>query len=351
MSVGNRRALTALIALTAMFVAPNFLNAQDVTRPTDAQTNNDALHVWSSKQNKSISEQALLEALENAPLIILGEVHDNPAHHRLRARLVSKLMDGRANASPTAAPTSAVFEHATTDRQENFSSLNAQASRGTVDDAKLAAFFDAANWKKRGWPASDIFAPLIKAVLRAGMPIYAGDVPRALIMGVARGSSSSHSDLLTDQERARLGLDRSLGPEVDNAARSEIKDAHCGVLPDAMLTPMAKAQRLRDATLADVMVKAADLHGSAILFAGNGHARTDRGVPWYLRARQSKPVISVMFKERRAGASEGPAQQTATPAVSPGSQDPVADYVVWTSRHERPDPCLKMREKYGKTKR
>ena len=48
---------------------------------------------------------------------------------------------------------------------------------------------------------------------------------------------------------------------------------------------MAAAQRYRDAHMADCPHRGSARHGSAILIAGNGHVRADRGVPWHIRQR------------------------------------------------------------------
>ena len=64
---------------------------------------------------------------------------------------------------------------------------------------------------------------------------------------------------------------------------SELAGSHCGALPAYRFPTMSLAQRYTDAHLAEALVKAAEKHGGAFLLAGNGHVRTDRGVPWYLR--------------------------------------------------------------------
>lgn len=322
------------------------------------------LKVFSSRENRTIDFKDLVKELSNAPLVLLGEVHDNPDHHRLRAILVSQLSLARVKREPSAAPSAAVFEHATTERQPQLDRLTARVTSSTRENteslnAHAEDFFKASNWTLRGWPEANLFAPLVRAVLGARMPLFAGDVPRQRIMSVARGSSTPQSEALSEAEIARLKLDRSLGPENNNASLTEIAAAHCGVMPESMLGPMAYAQRVRDATLADVMLKAAQQHGSAVLFAGNGHVRTDRGVPWYLRARSKHRVLSVMFQERAPGANAGPRQKPGPKAgekeglASTAQRDATsaADYMVWTAPRERPDPCEKLREKYGKTKR
>ena len=107
------------------------------------------------------------------------------------------------------------------------------------------------------------------------------------------------------------------------------------MLPKTALPNMAAAQRYRDAHLADATLTAATAHGQAVLLTGNSHARADRGVPWYIRARApDKTVVSVVVAEVEDG-------QTDPAAYVPRDPDgsPAADYLIITPTIERDDPC------------
>lgn len=297
--------------------------------------------VWQVKTGTFISKNKLVSDLAGARLVILGEIHDRALHHAIRAGLVQDLLKVRRQQAPTAPPPAAVFEQGSTDRQPQLDALvQRYGEEGPAPTPQ--EFYDAMQWGKRGWPGGGIFDPLVKAVLKEKMPVFAGDVPRPTLMAVARSKVPGKADAakapLSDAELARLGLDTSLGDEQNKASLKEIEKAHCGVMPAKMLEPMAYAQRARDASLADVMINAAQQYGAAILFTGNGHARTDRGVPWYLRHRGQQNIVSVLINETE----ENPPDL---------AQNFAADYVIWTPPHKRPDPCAKLREKYGKTKR
>lgn len=301
---------------------------------TDAQA---PITVWSVAKGANIDYKAFVEGLASARHVILGEVHDNLLHHAVRGRLIADLTKVRRTRNPGHRQPAAVFEHATTDRQSHLDVLN-QALSGTAKRPTAEDFFDAVDWQHRGWPASKIFAPLINEVLTARMPLYAGDVPRSKIMAAMKAKDPLKDGGLTTEEATRLGLDRPLGAQNAKASLDEIARSHCGVMPASMFTSMAFAQRLRDATLADVMINASKIHGAAILLTGNGHARRDRGVPWYLHQRGGQHSVSVLIKEADDG-------------VTRTGGDGDADFVIWTAPHQRPDPCVKLREKYGKTKR
>ena len=272
---------------------------------------------------------AATAALSAQGILILGETHDNATHHVLQHAALREF--GRS--APRAA--AVVFEQIRDDQQpgiEGFAAFTRNAARpATVAD--LRRFLD---WDKSGW-SKDIYDPLFSAVITQKLSIYPGDVPRPAIMKVAQEGEGA----LPEQERRRLGLHVALGAKLDAASIEEIEKAHCGAISKAAFEGMAYAQRYRDAHLADAALRAAAANGGAIMIAGTGHARTDRGVPWYIRGRAPETkVVSVVFVEVEEN-------QTDPEGYVPRDPDgkPAADYLVFTARAERGDPCEKMRRK------
>ena len=143
---------------------------------------------------------------------------------------------------------------------------------------------------------------------------------------------------------ARLGLDVPLPDPMAAALLDELEASHCGLMPRSAFANMATAQRYRDTHMAASLDAAASRHGAAILFAGNGHVRTDRGVPWDLtRMAPKRKVVVVAFLEVEDGKSDPGGYVLRDPAGAPA-----ADYVVLTPRAERPDPCEAMRAQFKK---
>jgi uncharacterized iron-regulated protein len=86
----------------------------------------------------------------------------------------------------------------------------------------------------------------------------------------------------------------------------------------------------------------ADAGQGAILIAGAGHVRSDRGVPAHLaRDPQTKPAVSVAFLEVRAGRCSPAAY-----AEDLGVSALPFDYVVFTPGAEREDPCEAMKVRH-----
>lgn len=264
--------------------------------------------------------QDLISALAlpaDTDVLVLGEAHDNPHHHRLRAKIVA----GKAKA--------VVMEHLGADQQSGVDAFNALVAKA-APPATLADFKSKVDWANGGW-AKYPLDPLLTAVVEARVPVYAGDPPRDQIRRIAKQGPEA----LPAADRARLALDTSLGDKLDAASGKEILEAHCGMLPAEAVPNMAFAQRYRDAHIADATLKAADAHGAAVLLTGNVHARLDRGVPFYIRARApEKTVVSVVLVEIEDG-------QTDPAAYVPRDPDgrPAADFLIFTPKAERGDPC------------
>src|SRR5690554_4588930 len=98
-------------------------------------------------------EGRILEALRRARFRLLGEVHDNPEHHAIRARLLDAL--GRSGLKPAVA-----FEQFDSERQEALEEL--QGKDPTADDIARAVRFDRKGWN---W---EFYRPLVEVALKHG---------------------------------------------------------------------------------------------------------------------------------------------------------------------------------------
>jgi len=260
-------------------------------------------------------------------IVLLGEVHDNPAHHQVRAWMVK-------NSPRTFRPwrPAVVFEQIRVDQQPALDQFKALADAGggpTVDD-----LFRLLEWDKSGWPPAQTYKPLFEAAIAAKLAIIAGDPPRDRVRAVARNGFS----VVPPEERTRLGLDSPMPPALVDTLRKDLADSHCGVLSAEAVDGMVTAQRYRDAHLADALLAAAAQHGSAVLIAGNGHVRADRGVPWHLRRRGTTTVASYLLVEVEEGKTDPEAYMPRDPEGKPA-----ADLLIFTPKHPRPDPCDQFR--------
>jgi uncharacterized iron-regulated protein len=310
--------LVAALLVTGCAVAPR---PWDPWRTTLGRENPLAGQIWDVGAGRFVDADRLVTRLVPGRFVLLGEKHDNADHHRLQAWLLGQLIArGRRPAVGF----------------EMFETTDAPAIARYLAAAPhdAAGLGDAVDWGRSGWPPWELYRPIAAAALEAGLPIVATNLPR----GVARTLSRQGVAGVDPALAARLGLDHPLSPERLAPLATEIRDAHCGQIPESMLAGMVAAQRARDAQIARSLVEAATADGG-LLIAGAGHVRTDRGVPIVLAALvPGARVLSVAFVEvdddrRDPGGYAARFGVTVLPF----------DFVWFTPRVEDRDPCERFR--------
>ena len=275
--------------------------------------------IWDVRAARFVDSAAVTQRLAGARYVLLGEKHDNPDHHQIQAALLRALLaSGRRPA--------VAFEMLTADQAPALARHLAASPR---DAAGLA---EAVNWKRSGWPDFALYQPIVAAALDAGVPVVAGNLANATIRSVARGEPGA----VPLELNTRYGLDRPLAPAAQARLTAEIRDAHCGHLPAARVDSMVLAQRARDASLADSLVRS-DADG-AVLIAGVGHVRADHGVPLYLTARAPGSIIAVVAPLEVRDSLTKPEDYA---ALFDGTLP--FDFVWFTPRMDYADPCAGFR--------
>lgn len=342
MAATGRRVLRLLLTLVLPFaILP--ATAQEFPAPPagwDSPLGRDhrlAGVIWSAQERRPVSPEEVITALAKSSIVLLGETHDNADHHRLRAWVIGALASRRPRADGEGSGGPAiVFEHIRADQQQTVDTYISTHAERTA-----AGLLQALDWERSGWPAGRLFTPLFEEALRLRLPILGGNTPREAIRSVGRQGLAA----LSAEERVRLGLDVQLESPLRQALVGEIEASHCGLLPEAAFAPMAIAQQYRDAHLANVLLTAQRQYGSAVLIAGTGHVRSDRAVPWHLRRRAPEVgSIVVAFAEVENG--EGDAESYVPRDPAGGA---AADYIWFTPKAERPDPCEGMRQRFQDT--
>ena len=264
--------------------------------------------LWDTAREAFIDEAELMRRAAQAEVLLLGETHDNPEHHRLQ----EVILKGRL---ASGARPALLLEQFDTDQQT------------TLDEARRAGKDLAPQARGWDWP---LYRPLVQAADASGIPVKAANLPRSATRPVVRDGYAT----LTAGEMQRLALE-----PVWNAARQRymadlIEASHCGQVTPSLRDGLVRAQRLRDATLADSALGHID--DGIIFILGRGHARHDVGVPLYLAARRpGTRILSIGFVEVGAGKT-APAQYDTD---RDGPTEP-HDILWFTPRAERPDPCL-----------
>ena len=261
--------------------------------------------IWDARRQTTVARDEVLQRATASRFVILGETHDNPDHHRLQAEILAAMVRGGR------APALAMEQF---DR-EHQPALDAARRRGERDAERIA---DAGAFDRKGWNWA-AYRPLVDLAAANRLPLVAANFSRAEARALMR------------QGRPGEGL-ASADPQLRAAIERDIVEGHCGMhLPPAMVSGMVEAQRARDAAMAASMES--EKQTDAVLIAGAGHARLDRGAPYYLSAAAREGLLVIAFMEVETGAADPRAY------VSDGSYD-----LVWfTPRAAREDPCASLR--------
>jgi len=257
--------------------------------------------IWDPGANRIVAPEEALGRAVRARYVLLGEVHDNPEHHRLQRAVVEAL----ARRGPARALAMEQFD---ADHQRAIDAARAEG-------AGAEAIADAGRFDRRGWNWP-LYRPLVEFALERGWPLIAANLSRAQARAV-----------LDDPARSRL-------PEADTPLREALERdliaGHCGERPEAKrLAGLVEAQRARDARLARAL--SAVPNAAGVLIAGNGHARKDRGAPLYLPGAD---LVAIGFVEVEAGKNQ------ALDYIAEGFATAASyDFVWFTPRAARPDPC------------
>ncbi len=237
----------------------------------------------------------VLAAMQDADVVILGEIHDNPRHHLVQTEALGAI-----------APSAVVWEMVT---EEGAQRLAQTAASNPEELSRIL------RWAESGWPPLSMYYPVFQA---SDAPVYGAMVPRT----AARAAMEKGAATALGADAARYGLTVPLSPEDQAAREADQLAAHCDALPAEMLPQMVSIQRLRDAVLTRAILRADEETGGPIaVITGNGHARTDRGIPTFLS--RLKPGLKVFV----LGQSEG------------GAIDGTFDAVIDSPEIEREDPC------------
>lgn len=267
-----------------------------------------ALPAAGSPVRLASTPEALVAAMRDHPVVVLGEVHDNAAQHALRAAALRMLIE--EGVRPALA-----FEQFDRERQPD------------IDRARLARPRDAdyliAQAKGGGWEWS-YYRPVVQLALDHDLPIVAANLSRVDAMKVAREGYGAVLDGKLVVQRRLEALPVPFRREHEQA----IATGHCGLLAQSALAAMARAQIARDLAMAEAL-RPHRARG-VVLLAGNGHARTDVGVPHWLNADGARVAIGIGLLEAEAGAD--------LPVAAPPY-----DFYLRTEPQPRPDPCKDLR--------
>ena len=233
-------------------------------------------------------------------VLLLGEVHDNAAQHALRQQALAALL--ALGDRPALLMEQLDREHqAAIDKSVRDSAGLSLAERV---EALIAAGGQGPGWQ---W---DLYRPYLALALQHGLPVIAANVSRAEARRVIQLGL------------AATGWTEPVPKDIQRAQTAAIEASHCGQVDAALAARLARAQLARDQFMAQQIERHAAR--GVLLLAGNGHVRTDIGVPRWL-------APALLARSRSVGYLE------------PGDRRAPYDAVVLSAAQPRVDPCATMR--------
>ena len=244
-------------------------------------------------------------ANNNAPLWMMGEVHDNAQGHFYRLKDLEAKLGGQWRPA-------LLMEQFNVEQQPALTKAwqNCESSQCVIDTAGGI----------KGWNWG-MYKPLIDLALKYELPLVAANLSGQQVKDVMK---SGFSAVFDGQTIKAYKLDQPLPqPWLDNQ-RKMLAQSHCNALPADAIDPMVRAQAARDVMFAKLMQEYAV--GGAVLIAGNGHVRRDLGVYQWLPEDLASRVKIAGYVE---------------PA---GADTFIYDIMRVVNEHKRADPCSQFKK-------
>lgn len=238
--------------------------------------------VLDGRTGKTLSDDALLDALAGARAVCIGETHSNPHHHWLQLRLVDALSRRAAADGRELALGMEMF-------QLPFQHVLDDYASGAIGEPALLG---RAQWHKRWGYDFGLYRPIIAVAREHGAVLLALNAAKEITRTIGREGI----DALTDDQRSQLPADIVLDDADHRAWFDEIMQGHPGEEGGAMPVNdnIYTAQVVWDETMA--ATAAAWLDGGAerqiIILAGHGHCH-DSAIVGRIKRRGHDAVVSV----------------------------------------------------------
>lgn len=243
-----------------------------------------------------LTPEQLVQRLAVAPRVLVGEQHDNPDHHALELWLLRALEQQRPQGS-------LLLEMLEPAQQTRVDALKPSATL-PVD------LVQALQWQS-GWDWA-LYGPIVRHALAQPYPVLAANLDRDEVREIYR-------------QVPKLQGPRATASTVTEALLDQVREGHCGLLPESQMPAMLAVQQQRDRRIAQRLVQAPT---PAMLLAGAYHVRKDMGVPLHLLDLGVEKGTQVLMLAQVGQ------------VVEPG----IADFVWFTAAVAEQDYCAGMRK-------
>jgi uncharacterized iron-regulated protein len=224
-----------------------------------------------NESGREVTYRKMIRTFEDADIILLGELHDNPIAHWLRYEVVGELF-ARSNGRMVLA--AEMFE---SDNQLILDEYmkNLITERVFEDEAKL--------WRNY----KTDYKPLIDFARENSLPVVASNIPRRYANMVFHGGFQALDEIDNDAKRYIAPLPVDYNPDLPGY-QSMTKMGNAGHAGENL----PKAQAIKDATMAHFILENWSPGKLLIHFHGSYHSDNFEGIYWYLK--QKNPDLKIV---------------------------------------------------------
>jgi uncharacterized iron-regulated protein len=266
---------------------------------------------WQVPGGKVVARSTVLDQASRARVVLLGENHDDAAHHRWQLETLAALYRDRPDLSVGVE----MFPR-------RLQPVLDAWSRGELDEAD---FLEQTEWKKTWGLEPELYLPIWRFVRDHRIPLHALNVDRSEVRKVSGGGWAA----LDESLRTELG-DPAAPLDSYREELREVYDAHSAHLPeghkpkDGDFERFVEAQLLWDRAMAAGIARQAK-NGPVVGIMGSGHIRFGHGVPHQLRDLAITSIYSLVPLGRGEDCEElreGLADVVVSPLPGPAPANP-----------------------------
>ncbi|HSO72413.1 MAG TPA: ChaN family lipoprotein [Thermodesulfobacteriota bacterium] len=273
--------------------------------------------ILETRTGRVISIEVLLEQLDQARVVYLGETHTRLEDHQIQEQILKGLY-GR---HPSLIVALEMFPRESQPLLDRF-------LRGEETEEE---FLRGVNWEEIwGYPFR-LYRPLVLFAREKGLPLVGLNAPREVVTKIARGGLAG----LSPEERKRVAENFDLANQGHREYVLEEYERHVkGSIRD--FEAFYEAQLAWEETMAETLVqtlKAAPETVRVVVLIGNGHIWQGRGVPNNARRRlnhQYRTVIPLPADYALRPLEPGPADYIWVTPVSPEAHRPRLGITIQT---------------------
>ncbi|MBT33613.1 MAG: iron-regulated protein [Thalassobius sp.] len=226
------------------------------------------------KEGKTVNFEDISAKLAEADIVLFGELHNNPICHWLQLRTTKKLFEAHGENLMLAAE---MFE---TDDQLILNEYLA----GKIQEKHLES--EAKLWNNY----QTDYAPLVNFAKEHKLKFIGSNIPRRYASLVSREGLEGLESL--DKEAKKLIAPLPIKVDLTLPGYKNMLDmmgTHGG---NAQAENFAKAQAIKDATMANSILENMDKNQRTLHFNGAYHSNNFEGIMWYLQ--QAKPKLKIV---------------------------------------------------------